>query len=359
MRSLRRKREPRLTVDGARLLIYVHLHLEDDFAACRRLSELRQNGAPASEVSAEALTRARLIAYMIQGAELMRNHPTEPLLESIPSHQDPAGAFMALTEVAAALTALVEEDVVEDALLIPQELDRLSDLYDLDEFSRTIRDQLTAALEKGGSLPDLGVEASMREAPYVEGGMTELRQVLLTPRTARDELRFDGMVLLLAHHGELYSELHRRLRDEGPSEELDALAVEAAVDIALLMQSLRREREILHAAFEMPVSPLVASLELDDLFRSFVLLTGRDDVERMAARDPDGILVTFEQLEPLREWLEVVGYEKSFLADAYRRLGKLRAVGATDAALLGRTVEWLEAGRVLGDAEESDAGSGL
>ncbi len=54
-----------------------------------------------------------------------------------------------------------------------------------------------------------------------------------------------------------------------------------------MLQSIRRERELLAATRGSVLDPAIANKILDDLFSSFVLLTGRDEHELPALLDPE------------------------------------------------------------------------
>ena len=97
-------------------------------------------------------------------------------------------------------------------------------------------------------------------------------------------MRLRAIVILLAYRGALYT----HLVDGRRSSDTDAAALESAVDIACVMQSLRRERELLAATRGSALDPGVANKILDDLFSSFVLLTGRAEHEAPALLDPGG-----------------------------------------------------------------------
>ena len=67
-----------------------------------------------------------------------------------------------------------------------------------------------------------------------------------------------------------------------------------------MIQSIRRERELLAATRGSVLDPAIANKILDDLFSSFVLLTGRDEHELPALLDPEWVR---RPLDRLLEWL--------------------------------------------------------
>jgi hypothetical protein len=369
MTLLKRGRAPKLNPDDTQLLIRVYGELYENIPACRRLIERHAAGAPAAEIAPEALARARGIAYVCRYTSVLMGHPSEPLLDAIPEALWPISALAALTRLAYAFAALAEDEVVPEALLSSEEIDGLIVRYELAEWIDAVRGAIDWTVEHEGSTVefDLRIDSKLLPAPDVDGGATPLRRVLLAnelppgddgpevPGGLRPEAfslmtRYWALVTLLAYRGELYPRLLHRYRDHGPSPEIDRSAVEAAVDIAAVMQSVRRERELLSAARETALDPGVANKLLDDLFFSFVLLTSHDEDEALALVDEDWLEARAGDARFV-EWLGFMQFESTFVTDAKVALGELRVAGEDDDRLLDRLLEWMRAGRVSSEPD--------
>jgi hypothetical protein len=116
--------------------------------------------------------------------------------------------------------------------------------------------------------------------------------------------------LLLVALAGAYPALLRRYRSDGPSQDLLETTCACAGDLATVLQSWR-SREDLVAALEQADGALAPPLTvLDQLFHSFVLLTGGASAEELAA------CLTAEQLAELmasrrvREWLQWLDAER-------------------------------------------------
>ena len=361
MKLLKRSGPPELSEDDSRLLIRIYGELHENVPACRSLTERRAAGEAACEVAPEALARARGIAYVCRYSEELMGHPEEPLLDAIPEPLWPIAALGALTRLSYAFSALAEEDVVDEALLALDELDGLIDRYRLEGWLDGMRGAIDAA-ERDGSMVelDLEIDRKLLPAPEVEGGLTQLRRVLLADDVPDDAdlpeipggvrpdsfslvMRLRAIVILLAYHGTLYKDVVGRRR----APEIDAAALGAAVDIACVMQSLRRERELLAATRGSALDPGVPNKILDDLFASLVLLTGRDDHEVPALLDAAWFDARLSGAK-FRAWVEALGLEPTFVTDAQSVLSGLRAAGASDSEQLDRLLDWVRARRVSG-----------
>jgi hypothetical protein len=265
----------------------------------------------------------------------------------------------ALTRLGYALSALAEEEPVDEALLTLDELDGLIARYRLEDGIDGMRGAIEAAEHDGSTVQlDLEIDRKLLVAPEVEGGLTELRRVLLADDVPDDTdlpeipggvrpdsfflvMRLRAMVILLAYRGVLYSDLAAGRR----SPDTAAAALESAVDVACVMQSIRRERELLAATRGSALDPGIANKVLDDLFSSFVLLTGRDEHELPTLLDPEWFTARLSGAE-FRAWVAALGLEPTFVTDAQAALAGLRARGASDSEQLDRLLEWVRAGRV-------------
>ena len=112
-----------------------------------------------------------------------------------------------------------------------------------------------------------------------------------------------------------------------------------------MIQSIRRERELLAATRGSVLDPGIANKVLDDLFSSFVLLTGRDEHELPALLDPEGVRRPLSGAK-FRAWVAALGLEPTFVTDAQAALAGLRARGASDSEQLDRLLDWVRATRV-------------
>jgi hypothetical protein len=357
MKLLKRKEPPKLSEDDSRLLIRIYGELHENLPACRRLTERHLGGEPA--IASEALARARGIAYVCRYSEELIRHPEEPLLDGIPKPLWPIAALGALTRLGYALAALAEDEPVDDALLTVDELDGLIDRYRLGDWTDGMRGAIEAAEHDGSVVElDLEIDRKLLPAPDSDGGLTELRRVLLADDVPEDAdlpeipggvrpdsfflvMRLRAIAILLAYRGALYTRLVGGRR----SSDTDAAALESAVDIACVMQSLRRERELLAATRGSALDPGNANKILDDLFASFLLLTGRDEHEAPALLDPEWFAARVSGAK-FREWVAALGLEPTFVTDAQAALAGLEAGGASDSEQLDRLLGWMRATRV-------------
>lgn len=154
--------------------------------------------------------------------------------------------------------------------------------------------------------------------------MSELRRLLLDDSDAPPGLspvlafiasRNAGAAGLLLHYAKVYRSLFDRYQQEGPSAEIEAIALEAAGDLATVMQSLRRRPEVLIA---MELSPVVVAPPLpiiDQLLFSFVLLTDPDAGEDSKACLSPDMLDESLTYTRVKEWLDSIHAELVFNLD--------------------------------------------
>jgi len=155
--------------------------------------------------------------------------------------------------------------------------------------------------------------------------MSEIRRTLLddsgapaglSPDAAFIASRNAGAAALLLHHADVYRALHARYQQEGPSAEIEAIALEAAGDLATVMQSLRRRPDLL---LVMEVSPDLVAPPLpiiDQLLFSFVLLTDSHAGEDSEAALTPQILDELLALPTVKRWLDSLHAELVFNLDA-------------------------------------------
>lgn len=149
--------------------------------------------------------------------------------------------------------------------------------------------------------------------------MNEFRRALLDDSNPPPELdaelaaffkRQAGAALLLATHSELYRELLERYRREGPSEEIEEIALDAAGNLATTLQSLRSREDLLQRLEITPGSIPPPVVVLDQVLYSFLLLTGpysEDELE--AALDPE-MLDDLMHAPQVEKWLAALGADK-------------------------------------------------
>jgi hypothetical protein len=146
--------------------------------------------------------------------------------------------------------------------------------------------------------------------------MNELRRSLLddsaTPPELPPELRFlaarqASMGALLIDHAELYKLLLARFREDGPADELQAIALDAAGNLATVLQSMRAHEDWLLALKHSPLTESFPSILIDQLVYSFALLAAPSDEEWLASclepEDLDALIAT----DRMQAWLKGVG----------------------------------------------------
>jgi hypothetical protein len=145
--------------------------------------------------------------------------------------------------------------------------------------------------------------------------MNELRRELLDTSDAPPELGPDlqflasrqaALAALLLDHSERYKALHQRISTTGPTPETKQQALQAANNLATLLQSLRSREDLQAALASAPGHTPTPLLAVDQLFFSFTLLTATGEPELGAALSPDGVDELFRS-ERVREWLHGLG----------------------------------------------------
>jgi hypothetical protein len=146
--------------------------------------------------------------------------------------------------------------------------------------------------------------------------MNEFRRQLLddddAPEGLSPELRFlagrqGALARLLVDHAELYEHLHARFKEEGPSQQLEDTALDAAGNLATVMQSLRCREDLLAVLEHAPDVPAPPMAGIDQLIFSLLLLAGPATEDELLAclppRDLDGIMTA----EKTRSWVAYIG----------------------------------------------------
>jgi hypothetical protein len=128
--------------------------------------------------------------------------------------------------------------------------------------------------------------------------MSDLRRELLdtsdAPPGLSPDLRFlasrqAALGALFQDHADRYKALHIATRDAGPTAQTRAAALEAAGNLATLLQSLRSREDLQVALVHAPGFTPTPLLAVDQLFFSLTLLTSTDEDERGAALTPDAV----------------------------------------------------------------------
>ena len=146
--------------------------------------------------------------------------------------------------------------------------------------------------------------------------MNELRREFLDDSNASAELSPDlrflasrqaALAALFLDHAKLYGDLFERVQDEGTSPELRARALDAAANLGLLLQELRRRGDLLAVLVHAPDHAPVPLYAIDQLQFSLLLLSGpcsEDDLR--ACLTPAGLDGLFASRH-VRDWLHGLG----------------------------------------------------
>lgn len=143
-------------------------------------------------------------------------------------------------------------------------------------------------------------------AELLEDGDMDMPSTPLTEEERFLLRHLTGAAALLIGQPDLYRELLVRRREEGATEELRAIARDAAEQAATVLQSARRRQYLIIAAQETPLNPSAALTALDQLFFSFTLLTGPDDVFAQVALTEEELDLLLTSLD-VGTWLEELG----------------------------------------------------
>lgn len=362
------KRDPAAEVsrpDGA-FLTGLYAQLEDTIAVYRRLSQAHTGGADADQIGPEALGWARAGALTMRYADAGMQDPTRPFLSTLPQTLSEGAvlALLPLDRLCYGLCALAEDDVVEEALLRPAEADRMLESNVLKDWLAWNREGMEAAVADGHPPPDPFFAPEILEIPYLPGGKTMFREVLLMregpvglpdePDAPQGDIRAMGfsvaglywaMLILVIHHGALYLDLLRDYEDEGPSSRIDATAISAAVDVALVQQSIWQRLDLLGTMRHTPLDPGAAMGCLDDLFFSFLVLTGRDPVRTVARFDAEAFQGRLRG-KAFLDWIEAWGYRRTLPAAGLAAIREAREEGADDDELLELTLSTIERAQI-------------
>ena len=149
--------------------------------------------------------------------------------------------------------------------------------------------------------------------------MTERRRRELldtsdAPPDLSPDLRFlasrqASLAALLTDHARRYTILYRAIRDSGATADTRAQALEAAGDLATLLQSLRGREDLQVALAHAPGHVPTPLLAVDQLFFSFTLLAGATECPAEAvdaALTPEGVDELLRS-QRVRDWLHGLG----------------------------------------------------
>lgn len=344
------------------------VQFEETMAAYRRLLGVHAAGVGGDEIASDALGWARAGAQIVLFSDAAMQDPEEPLLSTLPEMlaEGCVMALAALRRLCYALTALAEAEVVEEALLRDDELDGLIEFYNLGGWLKFHHDWVQQAGSRGEPPPDLLVDPEAIEVPHIQGGMTPLRELLLTrevpdldalgdePGAPPKDLLPAGFyiealnratVILIVHHGALYLDLLDTVEGDGPSAQSDAAAIAAAVDVAAVQQSSWRRLDMIGAFRGSPLDQTASLTWLDDLCFSLLLLTTRD-ADRALMRLDAEIFKVWLHGQALLDWLDGAGYDRSLPVAGVAAIGEAREQGADDEELLGLTMRTIERAQV-------------
>ena len=148
--------------------------------------------------------------------------------------------------------------------------------------------------------------------------MSDLRRELLDTSDAPSDLSPDlqflasrqaALAALLEDHADRYAAMYTAARDSGPTADSRRAALEAAGNLATLLQSLRSREELQVALAHAPGFVPTPLLAVDQLYFSFTLLAAATDSqsdELDAALTPDAVQELLRS-ERVRDWLRGLG----------------------------------------------------
>jgi hypothetical protein len=129
------------------------------------------------------------------------------------------------------------------------------------------------------------------------------RPLGLSPEAAFLAARQAAAAVLLQRDRELYPMLLQRYHDEGPSPELSELALEAAGDLATVLQSLRSRQDLIEALEQHPKVTAPPLVLFDQLQFSYLLLTdGATEEQREGLLTPRALAELLNS-KRITDWL--------------------------------------------------------
>jgi hypothetical protein len=308
------RREKEKPLDFGQLAVTFYASYGVSSAALRALTERYAEGGAGGELRDPALQRARQAAQLNRVA--FRAVMYTGLRAELPAGWLPLGALGAFARVIYGLVAIAETPPEPEALLGADELGRLPIQYDIEEWIHHWETRATdgAAGALGPALPS-GQDGGHRQPEPVPGPTPAVREALLADSDLGDEYGYEPDALfliarqeaaagLLLDHAELLELVHEHYVRDGPSPHLEAIAVEAAGNLATVLQSLRRRQDLLNLLIEDPDVPAVPMALIDQMLFSFVLLTGpRNERYLAAALSPEEVGEFMDSLA-IQEWMD-------------------------------------------------------
>jgi len=281
-------------------------------AALQALTERYDDGAKGGELRGPALARARQAAQLNRRA--FEAVMSMGLRDELPAGWLPLGALGAFARVIYGLVAIAETPSEPEALLAADELHRLAIQYEIEEWihhwESRVKDRPAGTL---GVVLSTGQDGGRRESDPLPAPTLALREALLADADLGDEYEPDACFLiarqeaaagLLLDHAELLELVHEHYVRDGPSPHLETIAVQAAGNLATVLQSLRRRQDLLNLLIADPDVPAVPMALIDQMLFSFVLLAGpRNERYLTAALSPEDV-GEFMRSRAVQEWMD-------------------------------------------------------
>jgi hypothetical protein len=308
------RREKDKPLSFGQLAVTLYASYTVSSAALQSLTERSTNGARNGELRGPALVRARQAAQLNRRA--FEAVMYMGLREELPAGWLPLGALGAFARVIYGLVAIAETPPEPEALLGADELRRLAIQYDIEEWihhwESRVKDPAAGAV---GVVLSTGQDGDRPESGPVPGPTLALRAALLADADLGDEYEYEPAARfliarqeaaagLLLDHAELLELVHAHYVQDGPSRHLETIAVQAAGNLATVLQSLRRRQDLLNLLIADPDVPAVPMALIDQLLFSFVLLTGpRNERYLNAALSPKDV-GEFMRSRAVQEWMD-------------------------------------------------------
>lgn len=363
--------------DDGMLLVSGQAQLDGALAVYRRLYRARMEGLEAEEVRVEAVAWARASALM--HLEFMLMLARNPPATSTMSKADRDGTVLSMTallQTGWSLLLLAEDEVVEDALVTPERLDEM--LHDHADW-RAVQAVKIGQLIKDSELsgPPLRHKPQFLPVPDLPGGQDGMR-LLVEGHTGDDEETLDDATEIVAnetHHGvpelvsrsspralawfvmgssqwdlvagtallnsaALASDLYARRALDGPSAELDGLALRGAADVAVALGWIFGE-PFFGAIVDSQKTSMenVALVALPKIWATLLALTARDDAQADSlARTPESLSRALHD-QGCRDFGSFVANDPEFLVNGLEQLVAARADGTDEEVVLAQAVK--------------------
>jgi hypothetical protein len=274
-------------------------------ASLKEFNKHRADGPSVAELRGPALDCARRAAHLNRGG--FKAVMYLGLREELPPEWLPLGALGAFARVIYGLAAIAEDPPEPQALLGADELAGLGRQYSIEDWLHFWRSKTTP---RAGHLPP-PAPGDEPEEPSPDARLM-LRQRLLAEPDLGEEFEADARFLiarqeaaagLLLDHAELLGLARERYADDGPSPRLEAIALQAAGNLATVLQPLRRRQDLLNLLIEDPDVPAVPMALIDQMLFSFLLLTGPRNERYLTSVLPIDEIDGFMGSRAVREWM--------------------------------------------------------